>query len=682
MLLSGEKQGIFKWQHFNISLYFQRKQSPLKFSKLKRKFLCMAAIWLTGTAQSQWADSVKILDPVTVTAARTIRKQSETGKVVTIIQKEQLLLQPGKSLGEILNQQAAVFIAGANNSPGSNQEIYVRGSGKMLILLNGIPVYDASTINNSFDLNSIPVESIEKIEILKGAESTLYGSDAVAGVINLITKTNTNKEVEGYLHLSGGSYGTVKQEAGLSGNTDGTFYQLQIQHLKTDGFSAANDSSGKGHFDRDGISQINFSGTLSGWVTKSLNLGLQTRFGNYRAGADGGAFTDDHDYTIKNLDFRLGMTATYLFKKGALHYHLFFSGNNRKYLNDSSFISGFSIYSKENYTGNSHFMELYSTQHLGSHLEWTSGADYRWLNSDQHYFSVSAFGPYSTSIGKDSVHQKTNSVYTSFLLKNVKGWNLELGGRLNISSNYGKKTTYTINPGFSINQNLRMFVNISSAFKTPGLYQLFGPGVENRNLKAETAANYEGGVQFANEQWNIRTVYFNRTIKNGIDYNYSTNAYFNNNIQKDHGAELELTCKTGKFRFTGNYTYLTGAVNSKKFVFNTATYSYDIKGDTLYNNLFRRPKNSINVLIGYQPFTNWYFSTRIRSIGKRQEGQFEAAPIALSRYYTADLSVSCSLPKKIRLYIDWSNMTNRHYMDVWGYNTRGNNITAGIQIMF
>jgi vitamin B12 transporter len=273
-------------------------------------------------------------------------------------------------------------------------------------------------------------------------------------------------------------------------------------------------------------------------------------------------------------------------------------------------------------------------------------------------------------------------VYASVLLKNLKGWNFEFGGRLNMSSNYGKKTTFTLNPSFSLKQNLKLFATISSAFKTPGLYQLFGPGVENRLLKAETANNYEGGILLTFKKWNLHAVYFNRTIKNGIDYNFTTYAYFNNNIQKDHGAELQAAATFGRFRFSGNYTYLTGSVNSKKFVYNPALFSYEIKGDTVYNNLFRRPKNSIHIEIGYQPGANWYFGTRFQSIGNRREGQFEAAPVSLSRYYTADITAAYTLPQKIRVYIDWSNITNRQYMDVLGYNTRGNNITAGIQIMF
>ncbi len=155
----------------------------------------IAAVLLFSSIASSAQDSAKTLNEVIVTATKTLIKQSETGKVVNVITQEQLQKSFGKSLGEILNQQPGMIINGADNNLGTNQTVYTRGAsaGNTLIMLDGVPLNDASGISSEFDLNNFALDNIERIEILKGAQSTLYGSDAVAGVINIISKKAGNK---------------------------------------------------------------------------------------------------------------------------------------------------------------------------------------------------------------------------------------------------------------------------------------------------------------------------------------------------------------------------------------------------------------------------------------------------------------------------------------------------------
>ena len=145
----------------------------------------------TLIAQTTSDTTGRRLDEVVVTATKFPVKQSLTGKVLTIITKEQLEKSSGKQLTEVLNTQAGVIVTGAPNTLGSPQTVYLQGAsaGKTLILIDGIPAYDPSGISSSFDLNLINTDEVERVEILKGSQSTLYGSDAVAGVINTTART-------------------------------------------------------------------------------------------------------------------------------------------------------------------------------------------------------------------------------------------------------------------------------------------------------------------------------------------------------------------------------------------------------------------------------------------------------------------------------------------------------------
>ena len=222
---------------------------------MKRHFFVLAAVIFSTQLRAQ--QDTTSLSEVVITTNKYPKKQSETGKVVTTITREQLERSGGKTLPELLNTVTGTVIIGANNAPGTNQTVNIRGAsaGNVLILLDGIPVNDPSVITNYFDVNFLPLDQIERIEILKGGQSTLYGSDAVAGVINIILKKTSAKKANVYGTFAGGSFNTLRQNIGFNGRRNKADYTLNYTHLSNDGFSAAYDSSRSGNFDNDGFNQ-------------------------------------------------------------------------------------------------------------------------------------------------------------------------------------------------------------------------------------------------------------------------------------------------------------------------------------------------------------------------------------------------------------------------------------------
>ena len=212
----------------------------------KKLQVTTAGLFIGICALSQTDTSSKTLDHVIVTANKLPQKQRTTGKVVTLIPREEIEKSAGKSLAQLLNEQAGIAINGALNNKGTNQSLFMRGasSGRTLILFDGIPVYDPSVINNEFDLNLISLANVECVEVCKGAQSTIYGSDAEAGVINIITlKPNVVKPFNLKLNLGMGNYGTYKGNIDLTGKERKLSYSAKYSRLTTKGFSAAFDSS-------------------------------------------------------------------------------------------------------------------------------------------------------------------------------------------------------------------------------------------------------------------------------------------------------------------------------------------------------------------------------------------------------------------------------------------------------
>ena len=339
------------------------------------------------------------LNEVVVTANKFEQKQNTTGKIITVINNETIDKSSGKTLSQLLNEQAGIVVNGALNTQGSVQTVYMHGaaSGRTLILLDGIPVNDPSMINNEFDLNLISLTEVERIEICRGAQSTLYGSDAVAGVINIITtKTNVTKPLNGTATLSGGNYGTINSSAQLYGKWNKWSYTARYSNLHTDGFSSATDTSRNQvkKFDNDGYNSEVVNAQVSYQATDALLLKTYALYSHYNAGIDAGAFTDDKDDSIHNKSFMTGAGFTFKKAKFSLIGNYQYNQTRRFYLNDSIYRSNI-IFEDNHYAGFNQFAELYGNLVLNKHITFIAGVDYRFYDYHQLYISVSGFGPYN-----------------------------------------------------------------------------------------------------------------------------------------------------------------------------------------------------------------------------------------------------------------------------------------------
>ena len=642
---------------------------------MKMKFFMLAAI-ITGSHAYAQQDSTKQLDDVVITATRFPIKQSLTGKVLTVITQQELERNSGKTLTEILNNQAGLIINGSGNTAGTNQDVYMRGAsaGKTLILVDGIPVYDVSGISGAYDLNFIAVDQVERVEILKGSQSTLYGSDAIAGVINVITKKGGAKKLGFTANLAGGSYGTFRGSVGINGTIRKTNYNIQYSKLNSKGFSSAYDEAGNNHFDKDGLDENVVRANMSQQITNKLSLRLNTQFSNYKADSDAGPFTDDADYTFKTNNLLVGFGTDYAIGKSMLHFNYNYNKTERTYLDDSLSAPGFSYYSKGVYNGRAHFAELYSNLFITKHIDVLVGTDYRQQSTDQDYLSLSMFGPFSTALG-DSAKVKQLGVYASVVVKDIAGFNVELGGRYNNFNKYGDVFTFSFNPSYMINKKVKIFANITSGFKAPSLYQVYS---EYRNpvkeLNPERSLSFEAGVQYKKENVDLRAVYFIRNVTDNIEFfsagppNYES-YYINANKQKDKGIELEASVDFGKVKLNANYTNLDGYIEIK-----------DNVKDTAYFNLYRRPKQTVNLNIGFDICKGWYLNTGIQSIGKRMEAVYASAPIEMPAYYTWNLYSTYTITKQVKVFADLKNITDEKYFEVRGYNSRRFNFMAGVTL--
>lgn len=659
---------------------------------MKKQFFVVAAVFIGSQLKAQLVpsfkeDTTKIsLDEVVLTANKYPNKTSLTGKVVTIITSEQLERSGGKDLSQLLTEQAGIFISGANSNTGKEKSIFLRGarSEHTLITIDGIPIYDPSGIGSNYDIRNLPLANIERIEILKGSQSTLYGSDAIAGVINIITKKSNSKSIAGNGFASYGSNASFRTNASVNGKSGIIDYNAVISYNTTNGINEAINNNNFSITDKDGFQQTGIQLGLGIKPSEKIYIQPFFRSSTIKGDIDQGAFTDELDYTYNQKSWQIGVKNELNFGKAKLNLLYSFNNINRLYTDDSlKSRNGFDTWSQGSYKGAEHFADAYLHIPLKKQLKLTAGIDYRSSASDQEYSSVGFFGPFKSIYSKDSLTQNQLGIYTAINWNDKSGFNLELGTRLNIHSQYGTYGVFNINPSYLINNKVKLFSNISSAYRTPSLYQLFSE-YGNTSLNPEAGITSEVGLQYfsADTKFTSRAVLFNRNVKDVIFFYFNSatfqSQYINQDKQKDKGVEWEASYKLSKkTTLKAFYSFVTGEITTQK------------NGkDTTYNNLLRRPKSSIGINLASQLSDNFFISANLMSVGKRKDAYFdnntfETVNTTLKAYLLWDIYTAYTLLKnKLNLFLDLRNITNSQYTEISGFNTLGFNGHLGIRFAF
>ena len=649
-----------------------------------KKVFIAAALFISINSKAQ--DSTSTLNEVIVTANKFPNKTSLTGKVLTVITREDLEKSGSKDIAQVLTEQAGVFVNGANSNPGKDKSIYVRGAkvDHTLIVIDGVPVYDPSGIGSNFDIRWLSIDNIERIEILKGSQSTLYGSDAIAGVINIITRKSDKKAMATSGNIQYGSYNTLHANAGISGTKNKFSYNLNYSFLNTSGINEAVDTITTIHeTDKDAYTKNNLYASLGYKPNGNIFIQPYFRFGSFTQNYDQGAFVDELDLKADSKNTQTGLLSEFKIKNGKVYVKYNFNQIQRTYTDDSvKSRNGFDIYSKGIYKGNEHFVDAFAVLPIGKVVKLTGGVDYRNSNGSESYHSIGYFGPYDSELGKDSLTQNQIGVYAAAVANFKSGFNAELGGRLNHHSAYGNNFVFNVNPSFVYKNKWKLFANISSGYKTPTLYQLYSE-YGNKSLKHETALTMETGIHYfsKNQKFNGRVTVYNRRVENVITFFFNPitfeSFYINQDKQNDQGVELESTFKIGKSTVLKmNYDYVNGKVTTK-----------NNDKDTSYFNLTRRPRTTMSLHLSRQFNKKLHVNAGILFVGKNSDitydPNFNSIEVSLKSYTLFNVYGEYALAKnKIKAFVDVRNLFNETYTEVYGFNAMTRNIAVGLRFNY
>ncbi len=625
----------------------------------KNTWLVAALLCSSLVNAQQEPDSTKALNEIVVTATKYPIKLSQTGKVLSVISNEQIEQSAGKDLSQLLTEQTGMLVSGAYSNPGKDKSVFLRGASNdyTLILLDGVPINDPSGSGGAFDLRLLPLDMIERVEILKGSQSTLYGSDAIAGVINIITRKAGNKKSGASAGASYGSYNTFKGNAGINGATSKIDYNLMYSYTSTDGISEAEDKTGNNNFDKDAFARHSFQSNINIKATDKLTISPYYRYSFYKGDFDADAFTDGpnkFDYLLNNT----GAIAKLQIPKGSITANYGYSYAKRNYT---------SLYGDYGFNGRFQSSDVFINQRLNQQVQLLGGVNFQ------------TYQLLDSSLQNKNPKTSILSPYLSFLIQNGTGLGVEVGGRYNYHSKFGSSFTYSVNTSYTFDEKIKLFANVSTGFKAPTVTELFGLFGANENLKPERSNNLEGGIQtsIADKKVAITATVFKRDIKDLITY--IAGKYTNVDRQKDKGFELETSITpTDKGNIKLSYTFVDGNISQSRS-----------GKDTSYYNLIRRPKHTVNAMVGYQVTKSLFVSLSTQSLSRRTDLFFQPAPpygveqVSLKAYTLLNAYAEYKLlSSNVRLFIDLKNLTDEDFTEVYGYSTQGFNANGGFRITF
>ncbi len=632
----------------------------------------MVAGLLFATGFSQWAAQEKegMIPEITI-AAKSPQQLHKTGKNVQLISSKDLEKYKGQNAAEILNQVSGFQITGTFNNASEPKSLKIRGGSmaNVLILVDGIPLKDVTGNDyNATDLRLFSAENIESIEILNGASSVLYGSNATVSVINIKTKKSAQKTFEGVLGARVGSFGTYAQNLVFKGKKDRFNYQISGFNENSDGLSAA---EGK-DFDKDGFSKQNINARI-GYQKENFNVNVNGGFQHHFFDFDNGAF-EDGKYRGNDTQLFGGVNAQYNYGKSSLNFNSRISGNNRLVDN----YVGNKYQDQYEYQGQNIFAEVYNQTKFSEFVNFVAGAQYESQNLSSKSLpwggtsmeTVLKMG--DTKLNNFDVYANANLEYQLF--------HLDLGARLNNNSKYNSHFVYSINP-FVLKDlgdlYLKAGYSYATAFIAPTLYQNYGslPYIQpNFDLKPETNSSHEIDlsigkkdrsfvVNFSLYQRKEKDVFIYKVL----DYTNYTGKYLNINENKVKGFELGLQYKLNeKLNLGGNFSFAEKD--------NPATR-------------LRSPKQRANAFVEILPFLNNRINISYEYISKRNDAYYDSNNYA-TKYVTLDainlfnININQKIYKNIEAYLNIGNIFNTSYIDVIGFTTKPRNYSFGIEYKF
>jgi vitamin B12 transporter len=632
--------------------------------------LLLAGVGASFSSLADTDDQSTKLDDIVVTATRTATPEKQIGSAITVITAADIAARQLLNVADVLRTVPGLDVI-RSGGPGQATSVFMRGanSNHTLVLMDGVEMNDPSNPTAAFDFSNLQTDNIERIEILRGAASAVYGSDAIGGVINIITKKGQGKP-KYRLSAEGGSYGTWKTGGGVSGSTDLLSYSLNASRMETSGFPAADKNLG--NTTADPYRNTTVSGSAGLKLTDNLDFGGTLRYN------DGKVFMDDCG-GIKCNDPNYYANFNQLFSRGFGHLKLFdnlweqtlglaFSRSNR---NNSSVYGAASPYSSTTtaaYQGEKLKLDYQSVINLHKSNTVSMGVE---EEADSIHSSDNAFYPNYAYTYIDTIPSKTMNTVGYYLQDQIRLFDRSFttaGLRFDDNNRFGGHLTWRVNELYAINEiGTRLKGSYGTGFKAPALYQLYDPLYGNAALKPETSTNWDGGLE--QDLWHEK-------ITAGVSY---FNNRFTNLIQSLAPTYVSENIAQATARGVETYAELRA---SKDLIFKANYTHQDTKNLETGSQLLRRPNDKASFDVDYHFLEKAHMHFNVLMVGQKLDYGQSGAYTTVMGYTLLNWSASYDLHPNLQVFGRIDNLLNKQYEEVYGYGTSGVAGYGGVKLSY
>jgi vitamin B12 transporter len=604
-----------------------------------------------------------------VTATRTAQPIQKIGASVTVLTQSAIEASQALSVSELLAQTPGVSFT-RNGGPGATTSLNIRGAETQhtVVLIDGVKLNDPSSTQGGFNSGNLLVGDIARIEILRGAQSTLWGSQAIGGVVNIVTADPTVPFTSS-IDVEAGARKTGSLRAGVGGASDKITWRVAGGYYTTDGFSSY--KLGK---EKDGYQNSGLSGRFRVALSDTVSAEVRSVYSKGKNDFDG--------FNVDDAEF--GRTEELVVYSGLNFALLDGRWNNRV---------GFA------YTDTDR--ENYNPARAVPLTFDSAGKNKRW--EYQGAFAIS--DKWSATFGAESENARmrtrsptvaqplmpfrtgkvgVDSVYGQLQAEVVEGLTLTGGLRYEDHDTYGSHTVGQVAAAWAVNEgNTVLRASFGQGFRAPGLYELYSE-YGNLNLSPEEFDSWDAGVEqrFFGGKARASATWFHREADNEIRFfscaSGSTTALCNpggtfrfgyyDNVQKTKAQGLELIGEVkpvDALTVTGNCSYTDAESDS---------------GASKGKQLTRRPKNMGNLSVTYRWPVKLSTTVAVRYVGKTYNNDTNTQVVA--DYTTVDLRASYPISESLEVFGRVENAFNKDYQTILNYGTPGRGAFVGLRARF
>ncbi|MGA1839403.1 MAG: TonB-dependent receptor plug domain-containing protein [bacterium] len=615
-----------------------------------------------------------ILPEVVITATRTQTLLKEVASSLSIITEEQIENAQINTVFEALQGIPGLDTV-RSGGPGGNSTIKIRGTetGHTLVLIDGIEMNDPSLIDRHYNFSDLSTNNIERIEVLRGPQSTLYGSDAIGGVINIITKKG-----EGPPQIScsyeAGSFESHNEQALLNGGTELVNYSIGISRSYTDGISTTIKENGNA--EEDAYENLSASARVGLTPTENFDIDLFLRhidtegetdtFGDLNNKNDDLNYLFDTEQSSFKIQPRISLFDDIWEQKMGFS----FTKNRRHYFNDTDTDHPFDLmrnsYKSSLFKFNwQHDIRLHESSILTIGL-----LEYEEEKGKYNEFSDGLWGPYSSTL--DEQVTRTIGFFVQDQLKFIDKSFTTIGMRVDEHNRFGSEVTYRITSAYLFDWiGTKLKGTYGTGFKAPSIYQLFSE-YGNENLNPEKSHGFDLGIvqNFANNKLILDATFFYIKSEDMIKFvwnasNWMESEYINISRARSKGLEFMLSLKPmADFTLNANYTY---------------TDCKDLSND---ETLLQRARNRFKINFNYDFKEKVIANLDILYMGRRFDKDYSTNKrFILGDYTLVNISASYSFTEIFQVFGRVENLFDEKYEEIKGYSTPGISIFAGFRLL-